>query len=96
MAKFECPRQVSRILKRERYTQIYSKQTIIRIYKKFCQIGTVLDLPKSNRPRISDEESTDPIKEILEKSQLQLYLKFLNKPKLVEQQFIGELIWTFI
>ena len=67
MAKFESPKAVTRALKAEGYKDILSEQAIINLYNKFCEYGTVLDLAKSGRPRISDEMSTDPIVEILEK-----------------------------
>ena len=66
MARFECPTQVSRVLKGEGFKDIPSKVSIKRNYEKFCEFGTILDLPKSGRPKISDDESTIPIIDILE------------------------------
>ena len=41
------------------------ESTIRHLYNKFCQFGTVLDLPQSGRPKIDDEESMDAIMGIL-------------------------------
>ena len=43
-------------------------KAIKHVYEKFCEFGTVLELPKSGRPKISDEQSTDLISEILEEN----------------------------
>ena len=68
MAKFECQTQVLRILKAEKYDYIPSPKAIMDVYEKFCEFGTVLDLPKSGRPKISYEESSDLISKILEEN----------------------------
>src|SRR5271154_6691612 len=65
MARLECPTLVKRVITTEGWPVIPSEVTINSIYKKFCEFGTVLDLPRSGRPKISDEESTCEILEIL-------------------------------
>ena len=66
MAEFKCPTQVVRTLKTEGVTNVPSIQAVLNLYNKFCSTGTVLDLPRSGRPKISTEESTDQIEQILE------------------------------
>ena len=66
MAKFESQSAVLRVLKSEGIENLPSITAISNLYEKFCQFGTVLDLPKSGRPKISDEESTEPIRQIME------------------------------
>jgi hypothetical protein len=66
MAKFESPTEVLRRLKSEGYKDVPTTQYIGKLYSKFCEFGTVLDLLKSGRPKISDEDSTRLIEEILE------------------------------
>jgi len=66
MAKFESPITVLRQLKHGGHKDIPTTQYIGKLYAKFCQFGTVLDLEKSGKPKICDENSTNPIREILE------------------------------
>jgi hypothetical protein len=68
MAKFESPIQVIRVLENEANENIPSRFAIKDLYDKFCEFGTVLDLERSGRPKISDELSTDLITEILEEN----------------------------
>ena len=42
-----------------------SEAAILRLYQKFNEFGTVHDLPRSGRPKISEKESTEKICEIL-------------------------------
>jgi hypothetical protein len=65
MARFESPTQVQRELVKEKWPITPNITTIRRLYDKFCEFGTVLDLPRDGRPKISDEKSTDAIMEIL-------------------------------
>lgn len=64
-ARLESTTLVRRELSKAGWTQIPSESTINNLYNKFCEFGTVLDLPRSGRPKISYEESTEPIMEIL-------------------------------
>ena len=66
MAKFESLTQVLRQLSNEGFKNLPTKETISNVYTKFCEFGIVSDMPRSGRPKISDEESTNPIKEILQ------------------------------
>ena len=66
MARFNSPTQVIRELKKEGYPYEPSRQGIYDIYNRFCETGSVLDSNRSGRPKISDEESTSPITEILQ------------------------------
>ena len=66
MAKFESSTMVLRQLKHDGHTNILTTQSIGKLYAKFCQFGTVLDLEKSGRPKICDENSTNQVREILE------------------------------
>ena len=67
MGEFKSPILVLRTLKRERLDKVSWAQAIFNIYK-FCSFGTVLDLAHTGRPKISDDQSTDPIKRILEEN----------------------------
>ena len=49
----------------EKWSSPPVESTIRHLYNKFCQFGTVLDLPRSGRPKIDGEESMDAIMGIL-------------------------------
>ena len=65
MGQFQSPTLVIRALRREGLPEIPTVSAIINLYDKFCSFGTVLDLPREGRPKISDQESTELIKGIL-------------------------------
>lgn len=67
MAKFGSPTQVIRELKGEGIVNIPSNTSITNLYQKFCEFGTVHDLPISGRPKIS-EKKMNLIEEILHKN----------------------------
>jgi hypothetical protein len=66
MARSGSLTQVQRTLETEGESFIPSRKAIMNVYDKFCKFGTVLDLPKSGRPPIPVENSTELIQEILE------------------------------
>ena len=77
MCKFDSQVQVITVLKNEKVSNVPSIQTITKLYNKFLEFGTVLDLPRSGRPKISDEMSIEPIRAIFfRKSQINIDLCF--------------------
>lgn len=68
MAELKSTTLVIRALKSEGMDKPPTRWAIEDLYDKFCSFGTVLDLPRSGRPKISSEESTDLIAEILEEN----------------------------
>lgn len=68
MAEFKSPTLVIRALAREGLTNVPTISAISNLYNKFCTFGTVQDLPHTGRPRISNEESTHLVEEILEEN----------------------------
>ena len=66
MARLGSVTQVRRELAREGWSNVPTDSAIYKLYNKFCEFGTVLDLPRCGKPKITDEESTDPIMEILD------------------------------
>lgn len=65
IARLESPIAALRAIKSENWPNPPSVVHIQRIYDKFCEFGTVLDRPRCGRGKISQEESTDIIVEIL-------------------------------
>ncbi len=68
MSKLSSPTQVTRALKREGMAKIPTTIAISKLYRKFLEFGTVLDSPRSGRPKISDDKATGRIREILEEN----------------------------
>ena len=65
MARLGSATLVLREIAGEKWSSPPVESTIRHLYNKFCQFGTVLDLPQSGRPKIDDEESMDAIMGIL-------------------------------
>ena len=70
MCKFESQVQVIRVLKNEKVSNVPSIQAITKLYNIFLEFGTVLNLTRSGRPKISDEMSIEPIRVIFENPKL--------------------------
>ena len=68
MCKFESQVQVIRVLKNEKVSNVPSIRAITKLYNKFLEFGTVFDLPRIVRPKISDEMSTESIRAIFEEN----------------------------
>ena len=67
MCKFDSQVQVIRVLKNQKVSNLPSIRAITKLYNKFLEFGTVLDLPRIVRPKISDEP-TEPILAIFEEN----------------------------
>ena len=65
MARLGSASLVMREKAGEKWSSPPVESTIRHLFNKFCQFGTVLDPPRSGRPKIDDEESMDAIMEIL-------------------------------
>jgi len=68
MAKFESPTKVLRLLKSEGFVDLPAVASISNVSQNFCEFGTVLDLPRPGRPKISEENSTCKILEVLDEN----------------------------
>ena len=67
MARLGSATLVLREIAGEKWSSPPVESTIRHLYNKFCQFGTVLDLPRSGRQKIDDEETKDAIMGILER-----------------------------
>ena len=64
-AKFESPMAVIRALKAEGYKEIPTENSIRSFYARFCQNGSVEDLPRFGRPKIFQETQKTQVEAIL-------------------------------
>lgn len=67
-AKLESVSMVQTALKAEKVKEIPTPKTIRSIYKKFCETGSVDELPRSGRPKIYEENEVSEVKALIEEN----------------------------
>lgn len=65
MAEFKSPTLVHRALAQEGRNRLPNVSTISRLFNKFCSSGSVLNLPRPGRPKVTTEQSIHKIEQIL-------------------------------
>jgi transposase len=66
MAKFDSPTMVIRELQHQEAADIPTRHTVISIYQKFLETGSVQDCIRTGRPSTITEEKVQEVEEILE------------------------------